>query len=388
MIKHRVTGHIPNLVGYKYFYENDPRYRVETPIVSLTDKTEETLFTIGNYCWQDPKGRNIGGPFGLIRTSVKKDGLDAYLRRGSAYSYRGKVLAKLSNTYSMPSTWADPSPFGPELYSRMKPAEPKFEALNALYELREVPNMLRQRFSPDIRGASNYWLALQFGWKPLLSDIRNLINTQRVAENYIKQLLRDNGKPVRRTAKMEVSSSTNRTVSTSYANIEDIGVTQLHASMHQRIETLSVTDNVWASARFRYWLPGGPRDINWTRSMLARIYGLHPRPSVVYNAVPWTWLIDWFTNIGAIVDNMSAGVADRLAADYFYVMREKRETLVSEVTGRLYFDNVPRTFSVSSTAERVTKARTVGSPFGVSILESELSPMQLSILGALGGSRT
>jgi len=287
----------------------------------------------------------------------------------------------------MPSTWADPSPFGATLYSRMKPAEPQFEGLNALYELREVPNMLRQRFNPDLTGASNYWLALQFGWKPLLSDIRSLINTQRIAEQYLKQLLRDNGRSVRRTAKMEVSSTTSRTVSKSYAHIEDIGVTQLHASEHERIETLTVVDNVWASARFRYWLPGGPRDINWTRSMLARIYGLHPRPSVVYNAVPWTWLIDWFTNIGDIIDNMSPGVAERLAADYFYVMREKRETLVSEVTGRLYFDNVPRAFSVSSTAKRVTKARVSGSPFGFGINESQLSPMQWSILGALGKSR-
>jgi hypothetical protein len=269
----------------------------------------------------------------------------------------------------------------------MKPAQPKMDLLNSIYELKDLPGMLKQRFTPDLMGAGNYWLSLQFGWLPLLRDVRNFVNTQRTAQQTLAQLLRDNGKPVRRRVQLLDDSTSTITTGTSF------GFHPIQAGNYSKnprwTQTRTESDRVWASARFRYWLPPGPRDVEWTNSMLRRIYGLHLRPSVVYNAIPWSWLVDWFSNVGAVVSNLDAGVADRLAADYIYLMRERKVSYKRESFSEFYGGDSKTTFPFSSSAysEALTQSRVLGNPFGISLSEESLSAMQWSILGALGLSR-
>jgi hypothetical protein len=120
--------------------------------------------------------------------------------------------------------------------------------------------------------------------------------------------------------------------------------------------------------------------------MMARIYGLRPSPAVVYNAIPWTWLIDWFSNLGDIIDNLDAGVADRLAADYLYVMRETTYRRERNVRGALYssFDLKQYQYNLTSTAIMSVKTRIKGSPFGFGVNPNSLTDHQIAILGALG----
>jgi hypothetical protein len=89
-----------------------------------------------------------------------------------------------------------------------------------------------------------------------------------------------------------------------------------------------------------------------------------------------------------MLENMEAGVADRLAADYFYVMRSRGGVQTQEVTQ--YFQRQSGeviSVSGSSQTEWSHKARSIGDPFGWNTPSNNLSGMQLSILGALGMSR-
>lgn len=128
--------------------------------------------------------------------------------------------------------------------------------------------------------------------------------------------------------------------------------------------------------------------MHWRRRMLARIYGFRPSPAVVYNAIPWSWLVDWFTNLGHVIENMDGGVADRLAADYFYLMRTWESINNRFVTGFFEGHN-GKNVTVTATASgyRARKLRVPGNPFGFDVAQKDLSPMQLSILGALGYSK-
>lgn len=274
----------------------------------------------------------------------------------------------------------------------MKPTKPSYAGLNALYELRDVPYMLRQRFTPDLRGASNYWLALQFGWIALLRDVRNLVNTQRNAQKRLKQLLRDNGKPVRRRINLaESRDDISVSDGSEYNAVYPSFVSYFYAGPQQYRETFYTQERWWAAARFRYWLPGGPRDIAWTRKMMAKIFGLYPTPEVIYNAIPWTWLIDWFGNLGDVISNIDAGVADRLAADYFYVMRSFEMHRVKDSTFHFYSGPSSSSPVISGTVTMHSKswqhARAPGDPFGFNTNQNSLTGMQLSILGALGMSK-
>jgi len=123
--------------------------------------------------------------------------------------------------------------------------------------------------------------------------------------------------------------------------------------------------------------------------MWGKMMGLDVSPSMVWNALPWTWLIDWFSTAGDSLKNLDSGVADRCYADRFYCMahRYRHDTWRTElkiVTGK----NGKYT-SIEPVTESWTgwKTRIRGNPFGVILSEPNLNDGQWQILGELGLSR-
>jgi hypothetical protein len=272
----------------------------------------------------------------------------------------------------------------------MKPDKPNMNLLNSIYELKDVPGMLHQRFlNHGLAGIGDYYLALKFGWEALLKDCRDFVQTQRNAQKALKQLLHDEGKPVRR--KINLAHDMSSPIVTGGAGISTFPsfVTYFYGPNGRHTDTEYTGSDIWASARFRYWLPGGPRDVNWTRRMLAAIYGLKPTPAVVYRAIPWTWLVDWFTNIGDVIDNLDTSLVDRLANDYFYVMRHDYTRSTRTCTGTFFRSPTMELvdWSATSTLQWGCKSRVAGDPFGFNTPQNALSGVQLSILGALGLSK-
>lgn len=350
------------------------------------------LSSKGNYLWQE-HDYDHGSSF-LVSTDfghMPTGSVSMFRANRNDWNYRGSLCVDVPNTFTPPTT-PDLGNWGATAFARMKPTKPSFAGINAAYELRELPRMLKARFTPDLKGASNYWLALQFGWKPLLRDVRELCSLQREAQKRLKQLLRDNGRPVRRRISLAETSDTSIISEGTVfggTGLKPILDTRFFSGNDFRSVRETTSGEVWASARFRYWLPGGPRDIAWRRRMLAAIYGLYPTPSVVYNMVPWSWLVDWFTNLGDVIENMDAGVADRLAADYCYIMSTMRRIQTISQIVNYYNGQGAATSSIALSSQRgvIIKERLKGDPFGFGTKESSLSGMQLSILGALGVSR-
>lgn len=359
------------------------------------------MWTWGNYRWQDPPPiANVGSKLNWAQFKQERwfdltpnvyitrsnGGYPNQLRFQGTLAAKGVTLTKLQIV-------PDGSAWGASAYNRMKPTKPEFSSLNALYELRELPKMFEgEILRRGLQAIPDYWIALQFGWRPLLNDIVNLVKTQIFLEKRFKQLMRDNGKPVRRRIQMLSSSDTVVTQDwvKDYGAFDRSFVTQFHRTVPRRMQTKQTTDRVWASARFRYWLPADPGGVVYKRQVLAKLYGLYPGPQFVYNAIPWSWLADWFSNAGDIIENLDVGVAQRLAADYFYVMREREELYSSRATGTFILHERGRPSIVlnATTYDRnVTRSRVVGDPFGFATAQGDLSGMQLSILGALGMSR-
>lgn len=122
--------------------------------------------------------------------------------------------------------------------------------------------------------------------------------------------------------------------------------------------------------------------------MYFRIIAGTPSPATVWNAIPWTWLVDYFSNIGHIISNLDNGLAENLAADYAFLM-QKKQVIYKRVSTGLFNKFGGGTESASATTRIVssTKERTIVDPFGPSFSGlNSLSAKQLSILGALGMS--
>jgi len=122
--------------------------------------------------------------------------------------------------------------------------------------------------------------------------------------------------------------------------------------------------------------------------MKAALYGYQPTPSAVWNALPWAWLVDWTSNAGDIISNLDAGVADKCAADYFYIMRETGAICTKFAKGQFLMKGAQlTTLDATSVTRAYSKTRSVGDPFGFSTNPNGLNATQLSILGALGLSK-
>ncbi len=383
------TSVVTSPVGIYYDYWGNPT----TQMATLYKESAE-LQSSGHYRWQDPPpDRDVGGNFlsAKVVNSINTTSIEPIHGGSSAYRmhhYDGAMFARTPSTPAAPT--GDGSGWGAEAYNRMKPTKPTFSSLNAVYELREVPGMLRQKMvSSGLHRVSNFHLAIQFGWLPLLRDIQSIVSFQAQAQKKLAWLLKHNGKPTRTKAILDAKlSARNNEVSNGDSPLPTF-VSYFYNGATSSTYWTDIYDRTWATATWRWFLPDGPRDIQWTRSMMMRLFGLQPTPSVVWNALPWTWLADWFYNTGDVLENMEAGVADRLAAERFYLMREQGIVNRCENRGTYYArsDNHAVPVVVQGHTFSILKTRMKGDPFGYGTKMQDLNATQLGILGALGLSR-
>jgi hypothetical protein len=360
--------------------------------------------------WDENHGRDwkrqmpSGGPLDLriqIQSRLQAQDVTIYRPNGlpgstKGKAYSGKLTASMEPDDGLFHTTAQATAesAGATLYKQARPARPLFNTLNAFYELKDVPGMLKDQYERLLfsgpRGWAGGYLSYQFGWKPLLSDTMGFVSMHFDLKKAYEQLLRDEGKAVRRSSGFPPTEE-------SYLKYEDVPgynsfeqgfVTQTYASEPTRTCKVTKGQRVYFRGRFRYSLPPGPRDWQWKARILAKLYGLNPKPDVIYRAIPWTWLADWFGNFGDVLANISGGVEDNLSSDYAYVMCHKWQKTALTASGTFYSANSYESpvIPVTSTTEQWLehKVRVPADPFGFAIKENEFSLTQHAILGALG----
>lgn len=366
----------------------DPRYSA-----ILIDNRTFYYGKEGHYGYPDfPPNKNVGSGMRLdgVVTTKQLIPVGRIWRGGpNTMYYDGSLCVEVVHTGAWRGTFL-PDAWGTEAYQRMKPTKPEWSIGQSIAELRELPGALRERFlNAGLNTVGKAAIGYQFGWKPLLQDIVNLYYSQQLLEKRIKQLLRDNGKPVRRRCTLvDRTDVVSDELQTAYGAFSPLFVTQYYRKIPTIRKIQTDHEKVWASACFKYWLAGGPQDVNWNRALKARLMGLYPSPSEIYRAIPWTWLIDWFFHIGDMLENMEVGVANRLAASYYYIMREKEWRVAQTATG--YFirqDGSNVDVTGTSYSRATTKSRAVGDPFGFNTPPASLTSMQWAILGSLGMSK-
>jgi len=226
------------------------------------------------------------------------------------------------------------------------------------------------------------------------------------------QLIRENGKGVTRKATVQNDDTSVHNVtnySTAYANVigappnyfgsynvyDGTGSGSYGRTVYTR--TRREVTKVWFEGTFRYYIP----DIGtsqWNRRARLALFGLHPSPELLWEVLPWSWLIDYFSNVGDVMSNMSTGAAENLTTSRSFIMRhtivetEHKAHVVHEALDQPgYFNNkwpaVEHTWSTVDKTE--TKSRAGGgNPFGLNVTLDSLNAGQLAILAALGISRS
>jgi hypothetical protein len=205
----------------------------------------------------------------------------------------------------------DPSPWINSALADIDSFRSEVQVPLFLYELKEFPSMLRDLgrvlqgkiSAVDVPGGH---LAYEFGWAPLVSDLMSLLTLGEECDKRADEI---------RSIKDEPKLSRTLYSSSELYTYND-GDSKFVGGL---------TDRIWYTAKARfvtepptYDKDGSPLGDN------RHLLGLNLRPSQLWNAVPWTWLIDYFIDVGGYMQAWEGVLTTRL--DEFCLMSHSKET--------------------------------------------------------------
>nr|UJQ85866.1 MAG: hypothetical protein 1 [Leviviridae sp.] len=392
---------------------------VGTPYTYSIAGLEELSISSG-HPWpprETAKFQDIGGDFGVRRyvTKIRPAHASGWALNG-AVEYRtqnqllipGNINAVNTIVSGLPAFPSESTldAAGAQLWNRLKPTRPKGGIDQFVGELRELPRLpdlkelkhvadlfRRGAFIEGItkgsKASAGEYLNAQFGWLPFVKDIKDLCRNALNMEDNLRQLIRDNGRPVRRNGKIDLEDSHLSTTTSSFPG--GYSVPSVQSPLHElpEVRTISVytTYEARMAARFRYWIKDPEKSLIPSREkyQLNRIlFGGEINAATLYHLMPWSWLLDWFTSTGAVVDNLVNDSVDSLVADYAYVTGHRKVRTETTITGK--FKNGPP-WSTFAQVISETKRRKHASPYGFGLTIPNLSAKRQAILVALGLTR-
>jgi len=208
----------------------------------------------------------------------------------------------------------------------------------------------------------------------------------------MEQALRDSGRVVRRRYSFPPISSIDETVTEGLSAAKVAGSDR--SSLYNDAELFKgrvtrireTTKAQWFSGAFTYHLPDYGSGLLGQARQANQLLGLSVTPEVMWNLTPWSWAVDWFSNVGDVIHNVQQMASNGLVLRYGYIMEH---SIVSDT----YMFSGPTGFKSSGVNPLVvkvvteTKLRRKATPFGFGLSLGGLSFAQKAILAALGMSR-
>lgn len=249
----------------------------------------------------------------------------------------------------------------------------------------------------DVSSLGKESLNYQFGIRPLLDEIKGTSKAIANWDSLIKQYRRDAGRIVRRSYEFPTERET---------TVEDITPTTL--SLKPLMGTRSLDDafstvlpsarrlyrereivrKTWFSGAFTYYMPTDFKsfsNVEKTIYYAQRLLGVELTPEVLWNLAPWSWAVDWFSNVGDVLDTASDFITDGLVVRWGYLMENTIVTDTYTMTNPGIKGHGLSTLSCAF--ETNVKKRRRATPFGFGLDFDGFDPFQLGIIASLGISK-
>lgn len=323
------------------------------------------------------------------------------------------------NVYDFP---ADDITYGTRAMANVAPDQSPSHLLQALAELKQDfprvpllhsikrtnqgvfsqrdPNSKATGLRPLSGLASDEILNYLFGVNPTLKDLYQVLRSVIRCGKLVDQWRRDAGRSVRRSFAYDpiVTVSDNRSgMSPVYRVLNEVfqanNITPWTTSMMfdtseqtlvSRKQTL--TDKYSFVGAFTYYidpildsLGSGGVAFNNAQHLL----GLTADANTIWQLTPWTWLIDWFVNLGDCI-SLSNRIQDKsLVLRYGYLLRESEEKTTLTVD-RFTVKNGATYRDIRTDSVIKRKVRIRSTPYGFGLSTGSFSATQWAILAALG----
>lgn len=357
------------------------RFTILGPDIVDVPSTRQALLTSVN-------GKGVDHPF--ASEGYEGSGAVHFGKLGAVLEFNGAP----SGLYVSVLPWLGNALPGPPasiaaLLARTNPATPSVQIPVFVFELKDLPDMLRQagRIAKRIYFDRGSWanlirpghidqdlasanLAIQFGWRPFVSDLWKIATLQDSVERRRKELKTLQAKGLR--------TSTHFGTETAFQTWTASANSDFGASVSTQVN-LTHSCEVWGTAR---WIPTPGQRLPESDGALRRqLAGLTPDAILtnVWEALPWSWLADWFYDFGSIIQGSNRTIATPVSA---CIMR-RRVTKAKSMPVRIVQD-VAHPYQLSEGIFRwYSHERAVTSGFTQSSSFPTLGAGQLSILGSL-----
>lgn len=215
------------------------------------------------------------------------------------------------------------------LVTQMMPNRKEFSLFRSVAELKDLPNSVKGSIDTFLlarntflsrrssgrkkrRTAASEYVNVQFGWLPIYRDVLSLLRLPGRISRRINYLMRREGK-----------DSTFRTDL-------DLGVSPVSSAPGFAYDLLSEETLVSLSHHaWRHTALRGVINVNvqlpqlevpkLREDLTLRLWGSDPDPEDVYNLVPWSWLVDWFTGLGDYVEAYNVMNLDKSVINYGFI---------------------------------------------------------------------
>lgn len=334
----------------------------------------------------------------------------SYLRRHTGATYYGQIGSQINGVNASLGPWPTKSETDAIASSIMRsyaPTRPSFNLSRFVGELRETPSLLNifnVIGKPRSRGeqTGSAYLTWQFGIAPTVSDLERASNAVLRADELTNQFIRDSSRFVKRYGSRELDRNTHWGDPLAFNkqgsfDLDGIAVQNNYPFSTSQTGPLArsyydIRRTLRAFSTFEYFCgdPDGYLSrMDYYRLKAQQVLGGGLTASTMWELTPWTWMSDWFFDIGSLLDYQ------QLVADNGLVQRSGGyivEELISAEVSMVDNDRTPGVRYFHGTGEsqvrytRKTQRRHAGSPYSMA-LDWDLNDFQWAILAALGATR-
>lgn len=246
------------------------------------------------------------------------------------------------------------------------------------------------------RSAGSEYLNVQFGWLPLVNDVKAFHNSMVNSDELIRKYEANSGKRLKRRYEFPVEKTTTF-LDEGKQNAVPLLLTPTGYypwgtdSRGVRTRTISFERKIWFEGCFTYYLPPyDPSGDNSKRNHQIRnyLYGSRITPETLWDLTPWSWAADWIGNFGDVLQNVSSFHNDGLVMPYGYIMESTTHTVSYLLSGQTYTSYPGQKFNYTQTFTTTGKQRVRATPYGFGLSIDSFTDRQKAIILALGLSRS
>jgi hypothetical protein len=258
---------------------------------------------------------------------------------------------------------------GAELLAKTNPSRPVVDLPIAIYELKDIPGLLREEGNRLSRGLGVGILTNEFAIKPLVNDLLSLLDFSDEVAKRQRELekLKEGG--LRRKRDLWSGSAT-------AGPVDIIAQSGDKVTLHMNVD-YATQRKVWG---FVVWKSDYPNLMKGDMRAAARkaVLGLTIDWSTAWNAIPWSWLVDWCSNVGDILIAYRNNVG--ASPGHIQLMTQTTTTAVSK-------KQPPDPRFQDGGWKQIRKQRRLIVSVSLDAWLPALNARQLSILGSIGVTR-